>query len=118
MQLNEYCGTQSAWVCGGESVEHIAKSLASDTLWRATNKICAIGNDLTANNASGFSAMPSGYFTGSGIYGYLDLTTFWSATAESETSSLDICLLSDRSYMYIDDSSDKYIGYSVRCVQD
>jgi len=30
----------------------------------------------------------------------------------------DIALLSDRSYMYIDDSSDKYIGYSVRCVRD
>ncbi|MCR5114237.1 MAG: fibrobacter succinogenes major paralogous domain-containing protein [Bacteroidales bacterium] len=118
MQLNEYCGTQSDWVCGGEAVEHIAKSLASDTLWRATNKICAIGNDLTANNASGFSAMPSGYFTGSGFYGYLDIAGFWTTTAENETSSLDICLLSDRSYMYINDSSDKYIGYSVRCVRD
>lgn len=62
--------------------------------------------------------MPSGVFSGSGIYGYLDIAGFWTTTAENETSSLDICLLSDRSYMYINDSSDKYIGYSVRCVQD
>lgn len=118
LELNDYCGTQAEWVCGGQDVAHIAKSLASDTLWRANTKVCAIGNDLTANNASGFSAMPSGYYTGGGIYGYLDIAVFWTTTAESETSSMDIGLLSDRSYMYIDDISDKYIGYSVRCVRD
>ena len=117
MQLNDYCGSQAEWVCGGQGVEHIAKALASDTLWRANTKVCAVGNDLTANNSSGFSAMPSGCFTGNSIYGYLDIAGFWSTTDESETSGVDICLSSERSYL-INDSSDKYAGYSVRCVRD
>ena len=85
MQLNDYCGSQAEWVCDGQDVEHIAKALASDTLWRANTRVCAIGNDLTANNSSGFSAMPSGCFTGNGIYRRGDIAAYLSTNRPDGT---------------------------------
>jgi uncharacterized protein (TIGR02145 family) len=59
----------------------IAKSLAAKTDWYIDTTIGAIGNDLTKNNSSGFSALPGGYRGLDGVlreqgnYGY-----WWSAT--------------------------------------
>jgi uncharacterized protein (TIGR02145 family) len=40
----------------------IAKSMAAQSHWLTFSDEGAIGNDLTRNNASGFSALPGGWF--------------------------------------------------------
>lgn len=45
---------------GSKTGNKFAKSLAAKTDWIETNNIGSIGNDLTKNNSSGFSALPSG----------------------------------------------------------
>ena len=48
----------------------IAKALASQTGWNSSGSTYAVGNDPSTNNATGFSAVPAGYYTGSGSSGY------------------------------------------------
>jgi uncharacterized protein (TIGR02145 family) len=67
---------------GTTSGNKIAKSMATKTDWPAdTEDEGAIGNDVTKNNAGGFSAIPAGYryydgtFTDQGNIGY-----WWTAT--------------------------------------
>jgi len=62
---------------GTTSGNKIAKSMAATTEWKLSDEIGAIGNDLSLNNASGFSALPGGYwyygvnnFTQQGIQGF------------------------------------------------
>lgn len=101
----------------------VAKALASKTDWASSTDAGAVGNDLTKNNTSGFSALPGGYryydgdFLGIGGYG------FWWTSSEYDAVSAWGRYLSyydpevDRydSVVYDDD---KGAGISVRCVRD
>ena len=68
-ELFGYLNTQSDCKCNGEN-NKIAKALASQTDWTTSINQCAVGNDLSANNASGFSAMPAGFFSGAGSHNF------------------------------------------------
>ena len=115
-QLTDYVSSQSQYVCGEES-SYIAKALASTTGWNEFGVECTVGNDLSTNNATGFSALPAGgYYYGS-YNNFGNFAYFWSAT---ENDDLDAYVR----YLYYDgasvfrDSLYKYIGFSVRCVRD
>ena len=64
----------------------IAKSMTQTTDWQTSKEAGAIGNDLTKNNASGFSALPGGtrYFDGTffdqNVIGY-----WWTSTKRDVT---------------------------------
>jgi uncharacterized protein (TIGR02145 family) len=96
----------------------IAKSLASTTLWNTSSNTGVIGDDLSANNSSGFSALPGGYrytgglFYGIGIYGY-----WWSAT-ENDINFAWGWYLYYNSTEVGQYSRFKDFGFSVRCVRD
>ena len=79
---------------------------------------CAVGNTPSGNNASGFSALPTGNYGGDWIYFGND-ATFWSAT-EHYGYSCEAWyrhLSYDFAYemRYYDVMS---VGMSVRCVRD
>ncbi len=64
-QLQSYVGSQSQYVCGGDS-NQIAKALASQ-VWCNSGETpladaCAVYHNMTANNATGFSAHDAGCF--------------------------------------------------------
>lgn len=83
-KLFNYCRSHGECTCSG-SVNNIAKSLAANRAWKSSTRDCAVGNDLSANNSTGFSALPAGEFFYS--YGYVNygvLTFFWSTTTDSE----------------------------------
>ncbi|MBO7575949.1 MAG: zinc-ribbon domain-containing protein [Bacteroidales bacterium] len=114
-ELTDYVGSQSEYRCGGDR-ENIAKALASTKGWETDNGSCAVGNNQSANNATGFSALPAGIY-GGGYYGFGYCAGFWGA---AENNGYDACYRSlyydyayvVRGYYY------KYIGFSVRCVRD
>ncbi|MBQ7550723.1 MAG: fibrobacter succinogenes major paralogous domain-containing protein [Bacteroidales bacterium] len=58
-KLEESCRVRSECTCNG-FVNYIAKSLAANRGWHKSRIECAVGNDLSANNATGFSALPAG----------------------------------------------------------
>lgn len=96
----------------------IAKSLAAKADWHTDTTNGAIGNDLTQNNRSGFSALPGGirYYDGAfsfvGYYGY-----WWSATEQSAEFAWNRSLGYDY-YGLSWGSNHKGCGFSVRLVKD
>jgi uncharacterized protein (TIGR02145 family) len=90
----------------------IAKSLATSTLWSTDTGTGAIGNDLTKNNASGFSAVPGGYRTRSGFSGIVKASGWWSVG-----SYWGLRLISNDHGLF-NYSGIRNAGFSVRCVKD
>jgi len=66
----------------------IAKSLAAKTDWQENTILGSIGNDLSKNNKSGFTAMPNGLRDGIGILsGPGNESLWWSSTASTDDTS-------------------------------
>jgi len=110
---------------GSNSGNKIGKSLAAKTDWESSSSsgAGAIGNDLSSNNRSGFSALPCGYrlLRGDRCYFYAQGSscTWWSS------SEYDSLRASTRGLIYIDNSLENYSlsgykfeGKSVRLVRD
>jgi uncharacterized protein (TIGR02145 family) len=113
-------GGEYLYRCNPNSTNSIAKALASTTGW-STSEVtenCWPKNNPNDNNATGFSAIPAGWWRNS----FNEVSTaakFWSATPESNNSNYADCFLLDnnKAYVYID-SYIKDCGFSVRCVKD
>lgn len=100
----------------------IAKSLASTTGWKADTTTGAIGNNLPMNNRSGFSALPcgerstSGLFNGTGEYGY-----WWSTTFDASIlmCGYSRCLFYSGNSLYkVTYLNAPQFGHSVRALRD
>ena len=109
-------GCVSEYQCGGSS-NNIAKALASETGWNSYSGDCAVGNDPTSNNATGFSAVPAGFFRGSRIYAAGNSTYFWSSTENSSDDAYCRILVKNSEYV-VGEYYGKEYGFSVRCLRD
>ena len=117
-QLTNYVGSQSEYTCGGSS-SNIAKALASETGWNSSTNTCAVGNDPTSNNATGFSAVPAGYCNGSSFINAGNYAYFWSSTQDESNSSYAWYRNLYYASAYVTrGSSSKSYGFSVRCLRD
>ena len=107
--------SQSQYVCG-DYTGNIAKALASETGWNSSTYNCDVGNNPSANNATGFSARPAGgYFGSYSYFGYN--ANFWSATQSDSYDAYDRSLY--YYYAYVNRYNyNKSSGYSVRCVRN
>ena len=115
-QLTSYVSSQSLYVCGSDNT-YIAKALASTSGWNSSTNTCAVGNDQTSNNTTGFSAVPAGYCSGSsfnyaGYHAY-----FWSSTQDGSSNAWDRILRYNNASVGRN-SNDKSYGFSVRCLRD
>jgi uncharacterized protein (TIGR02145 family) len=96
----------------------IAKSMAAKTDWETATAPGTIGNDLTENNKSGFSALPGGYRV-DGDFRYIGgCGDWWSATKSSASYAYF------RHLVYVTHYLDRYghhrksCGLSVRLLRD
>ena len=114
--LTDYVKTQSGYWCNSNS-NYIAKALAATTNWNTYNGTCSVGNNLSANNATGFSVLPGGYrLTNGSFYGQGSNASLWSSTELGSSAWLRYLLYNDTDvsrYGY-----NKDFGFSVRCVRD
>ncbi len=117
-QLANYVGNQNEYACGNDNT-YIAKSLATIVGWDVDNGNCTVGNNQSTNNATGFSALPSGYHDSS--YRPIGANTlFWTTTVyyEYNENNAHQYYLSynfptvERSFLRKDGAC------SVRCVKD
>ena len=113
-QLADYVSSQSQYVCGSNNA-YIAKSLASTIGWSNSSNPCVPGNNLSSNNVTGFSAVPAGYYGGYSSFG--NSAHFWSATQYNSSYAYGRDLVFDDADVN-GNVSNKYYGYSVRCVRD
>ena len=122
-QLTDYVSGQNQYRCGNNS-SSIAKALAATTGWYKSSVTCAIGCNLSSNNATNFNALPAGYSQYGTSCFYFDCSaSFWSAT-ESTSSRAECRSLWNNSDVFIlgssswDDDTDKAFRHSVRCLRD
>ena len=115
-QLTDYVSGQSEYVCGGDT-SYIAKALASKTYWNTSSGTCYVGDTPSANNATGFGALPAGAYLNHGYSYFGNDAYFWSATEASSGNAWYRYL-----HYYIAgvtrNSNGKNNGYSVRCLRD
>ena len=119
-QLTDYVGSQSEYTCGGNA-SYIAKALASTEGWYECDSDegcddCAIGVNSSTNNASGFSAVPAGYW-GNGFNDAGNYANFWSSTESGTNDAWGRNLNYYSAYVYRNFYG-KYYGFSVRCLRD
>ena len=116
--MTNYVNSQSAYRCDGTS-NNITKALASKEGWNTSTSNCAVGNDLTANNATGFSAVPAGRCGGSPLeFHYAGYNAhFWSSTQKNNDYSYFRGLYFDHADVSRVDNK-KNNGFSVRCLRD
>jgi len=115
--LYDYVRNHPEYLCNSNTL-FIAKALAAKTNWNISSNTCAVGNNLSTNNGTVFSGLPSG---GRHSYGYFggigDATSWWSSFEYSSTnafqSGLFYSLGSMNSY-----GTGKDCGFSVRCLRD
>ena len=115
-ELTNYVSSQSQYVCG-DYTGNIAKALASETGWNSSTYNCDVGNNPSANNATGFSARPAGgYFGDYSGFGYS--AYFWGATLLDSNYAYYRYL--NYSYAFVSRNyyGSKNYGYSVRCVRN
>jgi uncharacterized protein (TIGR02145 family) len=103
---------------GATTGDRIAKALAAETDWRADTTAGAVGNDLTKNNQSGFSALPGGCRGNTGRFGPRgDFDYWWSATEADSAHAWGRDLYYNHDYLNRG-SHYKSCGFSVRLVRD
>jgi len=103
---------------GGVST-NVAKALAAKTNWSTSDIADAVGNDLTINNSSGFTALPGGYrsFGDGNFYNVGNTGYWWSSTAGAPypwTRALEY----NYATVYSNNSNPEKFGVSVRCMRD
>lgn len=104
---------------GSITSNKIAKSLAASTDWEPYTTIGTIGNDLTKNNRSGFTALSGGYRLDYGQFKFVGNFGLWWSSTENSTQYAYCRVL-----YYYDYGLNRYggdtksYGYSIRCVLD
>ena len=104
-------------------IAHVAKSLATTTNWTTFTDMPEytsdyVGNDLSKNNSTGFSALPCGIRDPSGSFNDLGSYSYWWSTTDYMNKQAWISVIG---YNY--GSPEKFgkeysFGLSVRCVKD
>lgn len=97
----------------------VGKALAATTDWSTSTGVGEIGNDLTKNNSTGFSALPAGSRYIDGYFNINYVCNWWSSTqydydignALRRNMGSDNSVLSSWYY-------NKEGGLSVRCIKD
>lgn len=116
--LFAYTGSQSQYQCNGDATK-IAKALAGTQYWMSDNSSCAVGNDLSTNNATGFSILPAGEFG----WGVGTLTTFWTSSYQGLSPNGVFHLAHIKSLIYFNgelhsETADHDMVCSVRCLRN
>jgi uncharacterized protein (TIGR02145 family) len=115
--LDNYVISQPEYLCN-DNTDYIAKALAATTNWNSSSITCAVGNNLSANDATGFSSLPGGNRNTIGnFYGIGDAGSLWTST-ENSTTTAWFRGLNHYSTNVNRSITDKRFGMSVRCWRD
>ena len=118
-QLKDYLENQSLFICGDHSFS-AAKALASTTGWNYFSGLCSVGNSPSTNNATGFSAVPGGWWKGAYVDHFDDQgwDAFFCSTTKYYGSVWGCQLACYRDDVIFYDGCDVSDGLSVRCLRD
>jgi uncharacterized protein (TIGR02145 family)/uncharacterized repeat protein (TIGR02543 family) len=115
--LTTYVSNQPEYLCNSNTT-YIAKSLAATTNWITSSSTCAVGNNLSANNATGFSGLPGGYRSTSVAFKYIGGYGLWWSATEYSTAFAWYRFMFFINANVGRANGPKGYGYSVRCLRD
>lgn len=114
--MQDYVGAQNDCQCGHRS-DLIAKALSSTTAWESSTIYCSPGYLPMYNNASGFSALPAGYYYGGG-YSVLGREAWFWSTDEVGVNGAAYRNIQNDLANFQEAGISNYFGLSVRCLKD
>lgn len=114
-QMTNYVQAQSEYVCNPNNPDYVATAFASNEGWNSSSIQCAPGNNLSANNATGFNAMPAGQWAQEHS-GFNQYASFWGASGSSSTA-YSWNLMMNHPYPVVSYDMSEW-AYSVRCVRN
>lgn len=115
--MTNYVSSIPDYQCDGTST-YIAKSLAATTNWATSTNNCAVGNNLAANNATGFTGLPNGERPESGTFNGLEYYGSWWSSNEWGGTKAWRRSMSFGGVIVSIYATDKTKGYALRCIRD
>lgn len=115
--LTGYVSLQPEYLCNSNAT-YIAKALAATTTWNTYSSACTVGNDPSANNATGFTALPGGGRYNDGSFYFLGNNGYWWSSTESTASNAWHRGMYYYSVTVTQSNNDKSFGFSVRCLKN
>ena len=114
-QLTDYVSSESQYVCSSDN-RNIAKALSNTMGWIGSTEICAVGNCLASNNATGFGVLPAGYYHNT--FSNMGASAYIYSSTETGTYTCYHCSIyyGDSDVMIISDGKSE--GRSVRCLRN
>ena len=118
-KMTNYLSSQDIFYCNNY-YSNIAKVLASTTGWSSSSETCAVGNNQSANNATGFGALPAGYYysSSSTYQNFSKNASFWSTRSYDNSNAYIFSLGHSGSHAGLSVYGGRSFGYSVRCLRD
>ena len=116
--LEDYLKSQTECYSCSDNRNFIAKALASNEYWLDSSNDCAVGNDLAANNKTGFTLHPAGYNDGSRFFSSNDWAWLATSTSGLGYTAYNRTLLSGAGVVVKAYGGFETIGRSVRCLKD
>jgi uncharacterized protein (TIGR02145 family) len=96
----------------------IAMSMAAQSNWSPYAGKGTVGDNLSANNRSGFSALPGGFLDDYHTFGYIGYGGYWwTSTSSGDSKDWYRYIGYFAEYVYRDDYQKLY-GFSIRCLKD
>ena len=116
-ELNDYTSCQMQYCCNADT-NKVAKAMADSTRWLSWSDECSVGNNISDNNGTGFSALPAGGFHTS----YTNeggSANFWLTDEfpRDDTYACQIGIMYFQSYIEAYGNK-KRAALSVRCLRD
>lgn len=109
-----HVATEAEWIAlvnclGGTSVAG-GKMKSTSSLWNAPN--------TGADNSSGFSALPGGYRSNSGLYALIGNSCYFWGSDERNSTQGEYIVLDNNFASAAFNGATKQFGYAIRCVKD
>ena len=115
-QMMNYVKSQSMYQCNADP-DNIGKALAATEGWNWTGSTCRVGNNQSSNNASGFSALPAGYYNANGAQSFGAYAMFWKSSQEY-SQGMDFMIRSDETGVQNYFTAPVATYLSVRCIRN
>ena len=116
--LANYLASHDEYQCGDVGYSYIAKSLAAQNYWASTGSVCGPGYDQISNNATGFTAVPTGFYLWLTVFNYSNTGAyFWASTSRSDVWAGNISMTYQYATLGMGNPT-KDQGLAVRCLRD
>jgi uncharacterized protein (TIGR02145 family) len=116
--LLTYVSSVPDFLCDSNT-DYIAKALADSIYWHSSTEVCAPGNNLSENNATGFSWLPAGWRVFDGSFLEMGESSYqWTSSQLWGHSAYYLYLGRDYPEVVMSLDDLLHYGLNVRCVRD